>query len=360
MLRLWMFAIACAVCAQIPSVEELWKQGVRAHQEGRLEQAAASYTALLAANPGFIPALSNLGAVYSRLGRYADAAQQFRKALEAEPAHFGIRLNLAIAYYNQSRLIDAVNELELLRKEKPEDGQVTMLLADSYLRLGENKKVIELVDESAEDRAGAYVLGSALLRDGQIERGQKIIDRVFRDGSAESLMLIGAAEIAAQENKKALATLERAIAKNPKLPELFSLYGRAKLTDGDPAGAKDAFLKELEHNPSDYESNLQLGALFRIEKDYEKAAHYLGRAQEVRPQSLALKYQLASLELATGDLVKATKMLEEVTKAAPAFVEGHITLATAYYRQKRKADGDRERAIVDRLNAENQARELKK
>jgi tetratricopeptide (TPR) repeat protein len=235
-----------------------------------------------------------------------------------------------------------------------------MLLADGYLRLGENKKVIELVDDSAEDRAKAYVLGSALLRDGQIERGQKIIDRVFRDGSAESLMLIGAAEIAAQENKKALATLERAIAMNPKLPELFSLYGRAKLTDGDPSGAKDAFLKELEHNPSDYESNLQLGALFRIEKDYEKAAHYLRRAGEVRPHSLALKYQLASLELATGDLGKATQMLEEVARAAPDFVEGHITLATAYYRQKRKVDGDRERAIVDRLNAENQARELKK
>ena len=34
----------------------------------------------------------------------------------------------------------------------------------------------------------------------------------------------------------------------------------------------------------------------------------------------------------------------------PKFVEGHITLATAYYRQKRKSDGDRERAIVDKLN----------
>jgi hypothetical protein len=65
------------------------------------------------------------------------------------------------------------------------------------------------------------------------------------------------------------------------------------------------------------------------------------------------------LELALGNLEKATAILEEVTREAPKFVEGHITLATAYYRQKRKADGDRERAIVAELNAETQAKDLK-
>jgi hypothetical protein len=34
-----------------------------------------------------------------------------------------------------------------------------------------------------------------------------------------------------------------------------------------------------------------------------------------------------------------------------------VSLATAYYREKRKADGDRERAIVEKLNAEKQANE---
>jgi hypothetical protein len=32
-------------------------------------------------------------------------------------------------------------------------------------------------------------------------------------------------------------------------------------------------------------------------------------------------------------------------------VEAHVTLATVYYRLKRKADGDRERAIIQKLNA---------
>ena len=49
-------------------------------------------------------------------------------------------------------------------------------------------------------------------------------------------------------------------------------------------------------------------------------------------------------------------MFEEVVSEAPDFVEAHVSLATAYYRLKRKEDGDRQRAIIQKLNAERQAR----
>ncbi len=341
------------------SPEQIWKDAVGLHQSGRLEEAAGKYSELLGLRADYVPALSNLGSVYLRLGRFEDAAAQFRRASTLQPEHFGIRLNLALALYNQSRLPDAIPELEKLHAQQPANEQVTLLLGDCLLRMGENRRVIDLLAsrEGSDNRAVAYLLGSALIRDSQITRGQRIMDRLFRDGSAEGLMLLGAAQIAAQENKKALATLEQALAANSKLPELHSLYGKAKLTDGDPAGAKDAFLQEIALNPTDFEANLQLGALCRIEKDFEKAAEYLGRAEKMRPHSLALKYQLANLRLSTGAVAEAIAMLEEVTRDAPGFVEGHITLATAYYRAKRKVDGDRERSIVDKLNADQQQKE---
>lgn len=346
----------------LASSDQVWKEAVQLHQSGQYEAAAQKYRELLASDARFVPALSNLGAAYAKLGRYGDAADQYRKALEFQPEHFGIRLNLAIALYSQARLADATAELERLHKVDPSHAQVRHLLADCSLRTGNNARVIELLapEESSNDRAVAYLLGTALIRDGQVTRGQRIIDRLFRDESAESLMLLGAAQIAAQENRKALETLRRALEIKPQLPELHSIYGMAQLTDGNPTGAKQSFLAELQHNPHDYEANLQLGALYRVEKEYDRASTYLRRAQDVRPHSLALKYQLAALELATGDLERATSMLEDVTRGAPEFVEGHITLATAYYRAKRKQDGDRERAIVDRLKAELQAKEARK
>jgi hypothetical protein len=42
---------------------------------------------------------------------------------------------------------------------------------------------------------------------------------------------------------------------------------------------------------------------------------------------------------------------------APDLVDVHVQLATAYNRLKRKDDADRERAIIDRLNAEAQAKQ---
>jgi tetratricopeptide (TPR) repeat protein len=364
-MRALALALALAFLAEGQSPEALLKEGIQLHQSGRLEQAIDKYQQYLKLRPGSLIAESNLGAALAATGRYVEAVEHYRQALASEPGNFPVRLNLALALYKQARLDDAIAELANLRRLQPENRQVTLLLADCYLQTGDNKKVIELLDPldraAPDDRAVSYLLGAALIRDNQVARGQLIIDRILKHGQqAEALMLLGAAQMAAQENKKALATLARAIELNPKLPGLHSLYGQAKATDGDPEGAKRAFHAELEHNPSDYDANLQLGALYRVEKDLDQAALYLRRAEQMRPHSVALKYQLGSLEMALGNLDKALSYLKQVTEEAPDFVEGHITIATLYYRMKRKQDGDRHRAIIEKLNQERQKKELKK
>ena len=50
-------------------------------------------------------------------------------------------------------------------------------------------------------------------------------------------------------------------------------------------------------------------------------------------------------------------MLEAIVKEAPDLVEAHVQLATAYNRLKRKDDAEREKVIIDRLNAEAQAKQ---
>ena len=50
-------------------------------------------------------------------------------------------------------------------------------------------------------------------------------------------------------------------------------------------------------------------------------------------------------------------MLEALVVEPPTWLEPHVSLATVYYRLKRREDGDREREIVDRLNKEIQAKQ---
>jgi lipopolysaccharide biosynthesis regulator YciM len=85
----------------------------------------------------------------------------------------------------------------------------------------------------------------------------------------------------------------------------------------------------------------------------------LARALQVRPGDLRALYQVGAVDLAAGKLEKACTTLEEVVAQAPQFLEAHVSLAQAYYRLKRKADGDRLRLIVNKLRAERDASEAR-
>jgi predicted Zn-dependent protease len=98
-----------------------------------------------------------------------------------------------------------------------------------------------------------------------------------------------------------------------------------------------------------------MGVIFKQDQRYDEARSSLDRALRVRPGDPGVRYQLATLDLAVGNLEQACAKLEALIKETPHFVEAHVSLATVYYRLKRKADGDRERAIVLKLNAESQA-----
>jgi tetratricopeptide (TPR) repeat protein len=245
---------------------------------------------------------------------------------------------------------------------QPENRQAVLLLADCDLRLGENKKVIELLSplekQSPDDKALTYLLGTALIRDEQTARGQVLVDRILRDGdSAEARLLLGATKMNVRDFAGALVDLKKSVELNPKLPDVYSYYGMALAATGDTPGAAVAFEKELESNPNDFDANLQLGVLRKQEQNYDGARRCFERALGVRPGHAAVRYQLATLDLLAGDTQAALVKLERLTKENPQFVEAHVSLATVYYRLKRKDEGDRERATVLKLNAASQAAE---
>ena len=70
-----------------------------------------------------------------------------------------------------------------------------------------------------------------------------------------------------------------------------------------------------------------------------------------------MRYQIATIYVSRGETDRALPLLEAIVKEAPAFLEAHVTLATVYYRLKRREDAERERAIIDVLNKEFQAKQ---
>jgi tetratricopeptide (TPR) repeat protein len=77
---------------------------------------------------------------------------------------------------------------------------------------------------SPADLAVDYALGVALIRLGQIERGEAVIDPILKAGNtAEANLLLGEAQFAAQDYKAAAGSLQKAVALNPKLAVSRSL-----------------------------------------------------------------------------------------------------------------------------------------
>ena len=349
--------------ARADDADHAFAQATRLHESGDIEGAIRGYLAILKTRPERTDVRSNLGAAYARLGRYEEAIEQYRRARARDSRNQTIRFNLALAYYKAAWFAEAAGELALLAAAQPENMNAALLLADCHLRLGEHKKVIALLSpleaRQRDNRLFAYLLGSALIGDNQLEQGQALIDRFFRgEDSAEAHVLIGAALLPGEDSKSALKEFERALQLNPKLPTARSWYGRVLLRAGETEKAKEAFQGELEINPNDFEANLYLGMLLRKDGNLDGALSYLRRAAQIRPKDLHVRYFTGAIFMATGKIAEAQQLLEGVVKELPDFVEAHVLLARAYYRLNRKEDGDREQAIVQKLNDERQAQQL--
>jgi tetratricopeptide (TPR) repeat protein len=366
-MTVWLVVFMCAVAvsaarAQEPSeADKLLAQAMELHQAGDLIGAIEGYETALKLEPDRPDIRSNLGAAFVRLGRFSEAIAQYERALAIQDSP-SIRFNLGLAFYKSNRIEEAIPVLQQVVRADATNRPAALLLADGLLQAGRDQDVLDLLspreEEFAEDLAYAYLIGTVLVRRGEAQRGQVFIDRIFKNGdSAEGRLLMGLALMAQRDYPTALPELARAVELNPSLPSVHAQYGRALLGTGDQAGAAREFRRELDRNPNDFMANLQLGILYKNEKRFEDAMLHLQRAEAVRPGDVSLRHAKAAVYLGTGEVERARETLEQVVRDAPAFVDAHVLLASAYYRLRRKEDGDRERQIVEQLTAEAQAKQ---
>ena len=335
-------------------------QAVQLHEAGDLLGAVDAYTAALRIQPDHPGVRSNLGAAYVKLGKYDEAIEQYRAAIRVDdkPA---FRFNLALAYYKAARLPDAIEAFQAVLAASPDNAPAALLLADAMLQNGEFQKVIDLLaprdSQFTSDLGFAYVMGTALLRTGRPEQAQVYLDRIFSAGeSAEAHLLMGTAFLEKGDFPAALAELRKALAINPDLPTLRTVYARALLSSGDQEAAVRELQRALLAAPNDFEANLRLGALLRRDGRHEESARYLRRAYELRPQDVTARLGLAGALLSQGKLDESRGLLEGIVAESPGYTEAHVMLATCYYRLKRTEDGDRHKAIAERLRQKEQER----
>ena len=360
-----LFVVTVASAQQAPGDVDL-RRAVELHQSGHYEEAIPLYQAFLKNHPEAVPVRSNLGAALAHEGRYTEAIQEYVVALKSQPTNSGIRFNLGLAYYKMSNIPDAIKEFEEVRATMSADAveqpRLVLLLSECYLRYGEDDKVIRLLDPLADanpdDLTLAYLLGTALLNQGQDQRGEQMIQRILKNGeTAEAHMLVAYSKSKSNDKKAATAEVDRAIALNPKLPEAYTLRGRLAFLVSDLDGAEAAFRKAADLDPVAFEPRLWMGTLLRMEGKLNEARSNLERASQMQPKESRVSYQVALLTADEGDDKKAAALLEDLLKRMPEYTEAHRSLSTIYFRLGRVAEGREQKKIAEEMDAAIQAKD---
>jgi len=341
--------------------DQEYDRGVQLQKKGDLAGASQAYEAALKLAPQRVDALSNLGLTYAGLHQYDRAVQSFQHALEIAPGQPVVLFNLGITYLQAGQNENARRTLaEVVHTQKQN------LLARHYLgvsllkldRIAEGTAELEAVVNADSKDAGAMdTLCSAYIEERQLGKAQQLIEGYLsHQDTAEAHLVEGSYYMAVQDYRQAVLQFRRSQALNAALPDLELQLGSAYAMTGSQDTAIRLFEARLKEKPSDFEALGFLGWLYLETDRSDDAQRVLEKALRIKPGDPDVMVQLGRLARKRGQFEQAAKLLEGVVAVKPGDVPAHVLLAETYFRLKRTADGKREREIVQKLNAEEQAR----
>ena len=351
LLLIWLVALA----AGAQDAGSLYRQGVDRQQSGDLPGAVELYRQSLQADATNVAARSNLGAALAGLGRYDEAIPEYQEALKSVPpqARPYLERNLALAYYKSGRLQEAAPILLTLHQAQPANRDAALLAADCLLQLGEPGQALGLLEpmaeDAAKDKALAYILGMAYLKNGKTAEATRVLDPILKDNaSAEGNYALGIAMFTSGDYPSAIKALEHAIQLDSSLPHVYSYYGQALIFTGDPDAAFPAFTKQLAADRNDYEANYESGLILSRRGRFAEAEPVLRHAVLLRPNSSAAHLALAEAWIGTQKWADARKELETAVARWPEFGPAHARLAAVYAHTGLKTEESRELALAER------------
>jgi tetratricopeptide (TPR) repeat protein len=341
---LWLL-IAMSLVGSAPSFGQAseqaatFAQATEAMREGKLDEAAEGFAAVIKREPTFAEAHFNLGLVDEELGKYDHAIASLRQALKLKPHLLGANLFLGIAEFRVNDLNDAGAAIQKETVAYPKDANAWMWLGVVRLAQERPEDAAEALDKAAKlkpddqdilyhrGRAHLLVSKNSYAKMFKIDENSWLVHRVLAQANAE-----------ADRHVEAIAEYEAAIKLAPTQPGLHEELGTEYRSVNKIPEAEQAFREELELDPHNVLATYKLGAIEVEKGDGVKAKELIEAAQREKPDLVHLDYNLGRAEMLLQNEAAAADHFEHAVKTDkdPEIIEqAWFQLGTAYRRLHR-------------------------
>lgn len=275
-----------------------------------LKRTAVFYRGAAASAYQFMARIETMRGNFSQAGGYLESS------LDWDENTPGTYFNMGLAFYKAENFPKAAPALTRAYKEDPSRKEILQLLADTSLRLVQERRAalaIEALDilvQESPDLADLWVL-----------RGQAYAQKGNYDLSLECF--------------------EAALLRKADLDEVHYYAGMSLIRQGKLAQAITEFDKELATNPSHAMALYHKAFVLITQNNMDEAMPLLNRVIELNPRYSEAYYQLGKIQMEKGDLLLAVVNLEIATKLSPDKSHLFYQLSRAYMRSDRRGDAEK-------------------
>jgi len=354
----WLLFTAAATCVfpQVSAVPPEFSQAIEAMREGKLDEAAAGFAAVVRRQPAFAEAHFNLGLVDEELGMYDEAVASLRKALALKPRLRGANLFLGISEFRLNHLDPAATAVQRETAAYPKDGTAWMWLGVVRLTQDRAEDAAEALDKAAKlkpddpnilyhrGRAHLLVSKNSYAKMFKLDENSWLVHRVLAQANAE-----------ADRHVEAISEYESAIKLAPTQPGLHEELGTEYRSVNKIPEAEAAFRQELALDPHNILATYKLGALEVEKGDGAKGKELIEAAQKEKPDLDHIDYNLGRAEMLLNNEAAAANDFERAVKVDqdPEVIEqAWFQLGTAYRRLHRMDEARSAMATYQQLKDE--------
>ena len=258
-----------------------------------------------------------LGLAFRDTGRPADAQRAFEKAIATSPGMIAAREELADLYGSQSRRADVLDQLQLLAGLDRNRLERQVVVALAQARAGHTEPAVvtlgTALERTPDDPRVYQALGQVWLQDAETRNDRlalnKAIEALERAGSgatatSDTLTLFGRALLRDGQTDRAEQVLQLATTRYPVEPSAFLHYAAAAERQKHYDAARQALIDfaALQGDDADMvDRATRIAALSTRLNDPASAARWLQKAVDAGGKDAKLLASLADAQLKAGD-----------------------------------------------------------